>query len=48
MMSKAPRPKSAAVGTSKYKRLNQDTERKHPRYVHDPELFATIKKEKSA
>ena len=47
-MSKVPRPKSAAVGGSKYKKLNQDTAEKHPRYIHDPELFRSIKKEKSA
>ena len=43
------RPKSAAVG-SKYKRLQQaayDPERE-PRYVHDPELFKSIKFDKSA
>lgn len=46
-MSKAPRPKSAAVGTAKYKRLQYE-EPKHPRYIHEPELYKSIKLDKSA
>ena len=46
-MSKAPRPKSAAVGVGKMKRLQYE-EPKHPRYIHDPEVFKSIKFDKSA
>lgn len=46
--AKAPRPKSAAIGMSKYRVLDTPYKRDNPRYVHEPELFRSIKFDKSA